>query len=79
MPFTATTPYTWPRTPDDAPRTGKEPCDGAVFPLGYGLDADGALPAAGRLPLTGTPGYRPSVTEARRSSAHRRTGRTARR
>ena len=40
-PFTATTPYTWPTTPDDAPRTGRQPCDGAVFPLGYGLDADG--------------------------------------
>ena len=47
-PFTATTPYTWPTSPNDAPRTGKEPCDGAVFPLGYGLDADGSLrgPAA---------------------------------
>ena len=47
-PFTATTPYTWPATPDDAPRTGKEPCEGAVFPLGYGLDASGTLlgPAA---------------------------------
>ncbi len=41
-PFTGTTPYTWPRTPDDAPRTGKKPCDGAVFPLGYGLTADGS-------------------------------------
>jgi beta-glucosidase len=48
QPFTATTPYTWPATPDDAPRTGKQPCDGALFPLGYGLDASGALlgPAA---------------------------------
>ena len=41
-PFTGTTPYTWPRTPDDAPRTGKKPCDGAVFPVGYGLAADGS-------------------------------------
>ena len=41
-PFTATTPYTWPLTPDDAPRTGKAACDGAVFPMGYGLDASGA-------------------------------------
>ncbi len=41
-PFTATTPYTWPLTPDDAPRTGKAACDGAVFPLGYGLDAAAA-------------------------------------
>ena len=48
VPFTATTPYTWPRTPEDAPRTGKAACDGAVFPVGYGLSADGALlgPAA---------------------------------
>jgi beta-glucosidase len=47
-PFTATTPYTWPTTPNDAPRTGKDACDGAVFPLGYGLNADGSLrgPAA---------------------------------
>jgi len=36
------TPYTWPITPDDAPRTGKAPCDGAVFPVGYGLEADGS-------------------------------------
>ena len=46
--FTATTPYAWPLTPDDAPRTGKAACDGAVFPAGYGLDASGAplgLPA----------------------------------
>jgi beta-glucosidase len=42
VPFSATTPYTWPRTPGDAPRTGKEPCDGAVFPLGYGLETTGA-------------------------------------
>jgi beta-glucosidase len=42
-PFGGTTPYTWPKTPDDAPRTGKNACDGSVFPLGYGLDADGTL------------------------------------
>jgi beta-glucosidase len=42
-PFTATTPYTWPLTPSDAPRTGKGPCDGARYPLGYGLDASGGL------------------------------------
>ena len=41
-PFTATTPYTWPLTPSDAPRTGKGPCDGARYPLGYGLDVTGA-------------------------------------
>ena len=42
-PFSAVTPYTWPTTPDDAPRTGKDACDGAVFPIGYGLDAAGEL------------------------------------
>ncbi len=42
-PFKATTPYTWPKTPADAPRTGKNACDGAVFPSGYGLAADGTL------------------------------------
>jgi beta-glucosidase len=41
-PFTGTTPYTWPLTPADAPRTGKAPCDGARYPAGYGLDATGA-------------------------------------
>ena len=47
-PFTGTTPYTWPATPGDAPRTGKGLCDGGVYPLGYGLDDTGALlgPAA---------------------------------
>ena len=47
-PFGGTTPYTWPTTPADAPRTGKDACDGAVLPLGYGLDAAGTLlgPAA---------------------------------
>ena len=30
------------RRPNDAPRTGKDACDGAVFPLGYGLNADGS-------------------------------------
>jgi beta-glucosidase len=42
-PFTATTPYTWPKTPNDAPRVGKSACDGAVYPVGYGLDAKGTL------------------------------------
>jgi beta-glucosidase len=47
-PFVGTTPYTWPRTVDDAPRFGMGACDGAVYPVGYGLDATGALlgPAA---------------------------------
>jgi beta-glucosidase len=47
-PFVGTTPYTWPKTPADAPRVGKAACDGAVYPLGYGLDATGKLlgPAA---------------------------------
>ncbi len=51
-PFTGTTPYTWPRTPADAPRTGKAACEGAVFPVRYGLDASGRLlgPAACPLP-----------------------------
>ncbi len=42
-PFVGTTPYTWPKTPEDAPRVGKQPCDGAVYPVGYGLDATGKL------------------------------------
>jgi len=42
-PFMGTTPYTWPKTPADAPRIGKSACDGAVYPVGYGLDAAGAL------------------------------------
>jgi beta-glucosidase len=48
VPFTATTPYTWPKSPVDAPRMGKAACEGAIFPLGYGLDATGRLlgPAA---------------------------------
>jgi beta-glucosidase len=48
QPFTGTTPYTWPKTADDAPRFGKTACQGAVFPYGYGLDATGKLlgPAA---------------------------------
>jgi beta-glucosidase len=47
-PFAATTPYAWPLTPADAPRTGRGACDGARYPLGYGLDASGRLlgPAA---------------------------------
>jgi beta-glucosidase len=42
-PFTGTTPYTWPKTAADAPRTGKTSCEGAVYPYGYGLDATGKL------------------------------------
>jgi beta-glucosidase len=42
-PFVGTTPYTWPKTAADAPRTGKSACAGAVYPLGYGLDATGKL------------------------------------
>jgi beta-glucosidase len=41
--FTGTTPFTWPATAEDAPRTGKAACDGAVFPLGYGLNMTGEL------------------------------------
>ena len=40
-PFVGTTPYPWPRTAADAPRTGKAACDGAVYPAGFGLDATG--------------------------------------
>jgi beta-glucosidase len=40
-PFVGTTPYTWPKTPADAPRIGKSACDGAVYPVRYGLDATG--------------------------------------
>lgn len=42
-PFVGTTPYTWPKTAGDAPRVGKSACDGAVYPVGYGLDATGKL------------------------------------
>jgi beta-glucosidase len=47
-PFVGTTPYSWPKTPADAPRVGKAACDGAVYPVGYGLDGTGRLlgPAA---------------------------------
>jgi beta-glucosidase len=47
-PFTGTTPFTWPKTANDAPRVGKTACQGAVFPYGYGLNATGKLlgPAA---------------------------------
>jgi beta-glucosidase len=42
-PFVGTTPYTWPKTPADAPRLGKAACDGTLYPFGYGLDATGKL------------------------------------
>jgi len=42
-PFVGTTPYTWPKTAADAPRFGKATCDGAVYPVGYGLDGTGKL------------------------------------
>jgi beta-glucosidase len=42
-PFVGTTPYTWPASATDAPRVGKSSCDGAVYPVGYGLDATGKL------------------------------------
>jgi len=41
--FVGTTPYTWPKTPADAPRVGKAACEGAVYPVGYGLDMTGRL------------------------------------
>ncbi len=31
-PFAGITPYTWPKTPEDAPRIGKSACEGAVYP-----------------------------------------------
>jgi beta-glucosidase len=48
QPFVGTTPYTWPKTAADAARVGKSACEGAVYPVGYGLDATGKLlgPAA---------------------------------
>jgi beta-glucosidase len=42
-PVTGTTPYTWPLRPEAAPRTGRQGCDGARFPFGYGLRATGEL------------------------------------
>ena len=42
-PFVGTTPYTWPMTPADSPRIGKASCDGAIYPVGYGLDGTGKL------------------------------------
>ena len=47
-PFVGTTPYTWPIAAGDAPRLGRTACDGAVYPVGFGLDATGKLlgPAA---------------------------------
>jgi beta-glucosidase len=42
-PFVGTTPYTWPTSAMDAPRVGKSSCDGAIYPVGYGLDATGKL------------------------------------
>ncbi len=48
VPFTGTTPFAWPRTPEDSPRTGRSACEGAVFPAGFGLDTAGTAlgPAA---------------------------------
>jgi beta-glucosidase len=42
-PFVGTTPYTWPKTAADAPRVGKAACEGAAYPVGYGVDATGRL------------------------------------
>jgi len=52
QPFSATTPYTWPLTPADAPRTAKAPCDGARYPMGFGLEADGDRLGAAPCPAT---------------------------
>ena len=70
-PFTAVTPYTWPLTPSDAPRTGKGPCDGARYPAGYGLDATGGTLGPGparrpeRTPPVRSPGRAAGVGRAR--------------
>jgi beta-glucosidase len=50
VPFSATTPFAWPRMPEDAPRTGRGACEGAVFPVGFGLDAAGASLGAAACP-----------------------------
>ena len=42
-PFTATTPYTWPKTPNDAPRTGKDAVRRRGLPAGI-------RPGRGRVP-----------------------------
>jgi beta-glucosidase len=39
--FSGVLPVTWPSSPDNAPRNGKAACDGAIYPFGYGLKADG--------------------------------------
>ena len=61
-PFTATTPYTWPKTPNDAPRTGKDACDGAVFPLGLRPERGRVAARPGGLPgvLTAAVGTGPT-------------------
>lgn len=48
QPFRGTLPVTWPLTPADAARGTRAACDGARYPRGYGLAADGSLlgPAA---------------------------------
>ena len=40
-PFTGTTPYTWPLSPEVASRAERRGCDGARFPFGHGLMASG--------------------------------------
>lgn len=42
-PFGGRTPYAWPVTAEDAPRTGRPACEGAHFPAGFGLDASREL------------------------------------
>ena len=48
-PVMATTPFTWPETVEDAPRSGKDRCDGARYPVGHGLTLD-AEPLPGVVP-----------------------------
>lgn len=43
VPLREQTPYTQPATPEDARRERRTGCEEAIWPQGYGLDADGAL------------------------------------
>ncbi len=76
-PFTATTPYTWPKTPDDAPRTGKDAVRRRGLPARLRPGRRRVAARPGGLPgvLTGAReeappcashaglGYRPSVSD----------------
>ena len=49
-PFTATTPYTWPKTPNDAPRTGKERVRRRGLPAGLRIERGRVAARPGGLP-----------------------------